>query len=159
MKHAITSLFLLLFFFLSVASHAQTIETKKDNYYLQGKKLKMSEVMDLMKPYPEIHKMMRSGVATGYLSLPVSLGGISLIMAGWIEGMDFFDHEAEANYTLIGVGSGLTIVGLIIGTSARSQRRSAVELYNYESRGTFQSPIRTLHLEATGTSVKMRFSF
>ncbi|MDX1639013.1 MAG: hypothetical protein R3281_13650 [Balneolaceae bacterium] len=155
------SLLLLLFLFmlLSSASYAQIIETKRDNYYVQNKKLKISEVMDLMKPYPEIHKMMRSGVATAYLSIPVTLGGISLIMAGVIENMDFFEPEAEKNYTLVAVGSGLTLVGLIMGTSGRSQRRRAVELYNYESRGTFQSPIKTLRFEATGTGITMKIAF
>lgn len=160
MKHYITSILILIFMLLSATSHAQQIELKNRRYYVEGEKMNPSEVMALMKPYPESYDMMRSGISTSYLSLPVTLGGCTMLMVGWIESIDMFGAESKANYTLMGVGAGLTIVGFIMAASAGSQRRRAVELYNSSvNKDTFQSSRTTWQLEATGTGLKMKVNF
>lgn len=145
---------------LAASSYGQSIETKRGRYYVEGNRMNASEIITLMEPYPEAHKLMRAGVATSYLSLPVAVAGSSLIVAGWMEGVDLFGEEAEANYIMIGVGSALTLVGVIMAASASSQRTSAIQLYNSSVKGdAFHSAKTNWQLKVTGSGLKVSVKF
>ena len=160
MKRYITAFITLTVLLSAIAAHAQQIETKRGRYYVEGEKMNTSEIISLMESNPEAQRMMKYGTATAFLSLPIVIGGGSLVMSGWMEGLDLFGVESEVNYTKIGLGSALTIVGLVMAAAARSQRSEAVYLFNSaKNKESLPSSGPSWQLEATGPGLKLSVIF
>jgi hypothetical protein len=134
MKKILFTLFITTFFCLS--NNAQKIDIKKswgtNICSMEGKKLKMSELVSLMKDNSKSFELVKKAKSNFVFSSILGFSGGALI--GWPLGTAA--GGGDPNWTLAGIGAGLAAISIPINNKYNRNIKAAVENYNSELAAT-----------------------
>lgn len=110
--------------------HSQTIDSEKVfggyKYKKDGKMITMSDMVYLMKPYPEAHELMKKAKSNNAFATVFGFIGGGLI--GWPIGTAL--GGGEPNWILAGIGAVAIGIGIPFSISANKKTNQAIEIYN-----------------------------
>lgn len=145
---------------LSFIGNAQKITIKKswgsNICSIDGKKLKMSELVTLMKENTQNFKLI-SKAKKNYTAASI-FGAAGGALVGWPIGTSV--GGGEPNWTLAGIGAGLIAISLPFNSKYNKSVKDAVDLYNSATNKTshyeFQ-PRFQLNTSSNGIGVSLVF--
>ena len=101
-------------------------------YDSKGKELSRYELESVLNNVPEALRTYRSGRSLVTTGTVISYTGGFII--GFHLGRVLIDDERKINGLVLGVGGGLSVVGIIMGSAGGSKSKAAVDIYNASAR-------------------------
>ena len=142
----------------SLILHSDSIISEKKgigyNYYLNGRKLNISELDDILKINDLAYEKFKS--AKGISVIANIFAGAGGFCIGYPIGYAL--GGGKANWALAGIGAGLIVIAIPILSSAEKKAREAVDIYNKGIRKTSMSN-KELKLEFTNNGIGLCLRF
>jgi len=152
---------LLLTLFMVSFCNAQELTFKKHSFtgytfYEDGNKIPLNALIEKVAPNPEVLHLVKMSKTKGIFATVISFSGGALI--GWPIGEAI--SGGDPNWVLAGIGAGLAIVAIPIGSSAKKNAEKAVDLYNATLNATSFyefKPEYKMIANGSGIGLAMRF--
>lgn len=156
----LTTLFLLTV--MTCSLNAQTIDMKKSfgayQFFQNGEKLKVSEVVNRMESNSEAFELMKSAQVNNAIGQTIAFAGG--FMVGWSIGGALGSESEGINWSLFGIGAGLAVISIPFSANFNKKAQEAVYIYNtHLDSSSFRSPVLQFKLEATVNKVGIVISF
>ena len=143
-------------------SNAQEINFQKKGggylYTQNDQELKPKDMAQLMKDYPQAHKMLQASRTQNTVSI-LFAGSGGWFLGGAI-GKGISGNHTDALIDEIGIGAGLVGISFIIRSIARKNTHNAVNSYNASVTPDAKSNTKpSLKITTTENGVGLRFNF
>lgn len=124
-------------------------------FYEGNRKLSSSELEHKLSSNQKAYTQFKSAQATNIFAS--ILGGVGGFCIGWPIGTTLAGREA--NWTMAGIGAGLALISIPIGSSAANKIKKATEIYNSGSQTSSFWDNKELRLSLTENGVGLVLHF
>ncbi len=124
-------------------------------FYQDGKRLNMNQLVNTMKPNEQAYQQIKSAQST--YTLATIIGGAGGFMVGWPIGTAL--GGGEPNWTMAGIGAGLIVASIPITQSFNKKAKQAVDTYNGVLPTSSFWDRSELKLAMTGNGVGLTLNF
>ena len=124
-------------------------------FYQEGKRLNMKQLVNTMKPNEQAYQMIKSAQSTN--TIATILGFAGGFMVGWTLGTSL--GGGDPNWTVAGIGAGLIIVAIPVSQKFNKKARQAVNTYNSQLQASSFWNKNELRFLTTGNGVGFVLNF